>query len=956
MKKRRPLSIRPERANQRGDYARGKLKLVLEPLECRRLLAGINVSVFLDVDDSTGDHAASGRLVYIDSNQNQTLDDGEPIRLTDESGKALFDSLAPGDYSVGLVANSESQQQTYPSRVEPSATKFADSGGRFVLSNTGGSRVWTIDDSGHFTPIVGGEPTFADPQLAATPFSVEQLSDEAAWIVSESSDGTQSGWRFNLETGELTPLSATGLPDSATVSRLVRTSDGIAALVSNGDDTYLASGRMNGNSIRFESLSTTLATNLYSSSDSPLVVAVETSGGATSVRAVDPQTGQGQGEAYTLSGIATDITTNRSGSRAIALLESGGAEVLDFTNGIRLAAILSDAQSPVSFSASDAHVITGDRDASNSVIVWDIDSWLPAGRTTTNSSNSIVGLQELASGELLAIDAAELHALSIDAATNIPVTVEAEIVDVEFGIDVTGQNSPPTAGPISQRILDEDTSDHWDLSTESAFDDADGDRLWYSIGTHPAHGELSLDPDGRWHYAPDENYFGEDSATIRLHDGIDSTEVSIHLTVEPVNDLPERMYFDIPPIAESAQAGEFVGYVSIVDVDRDAVYEVTTSDPRFEVTDGRVYLASSTLDFESERELAVEFLATDMTDQEIKIGTTTTIAISDVNEPPTDIQVNGDTVAEHDAGAAVGPVFVIDPESTEHFEFSVSDERFEIVGGVLKLVDGQELDRETEPEVSLEITAVDQQNLSHSITETVTIAVSDRNDPPGELTLSRHAVDEKYPGATVGTLAIEDPDDEAYQFSVSDDRFEVSGNQLQLRWDVSLNREIEPFVGLSVTATAASGDNKTETFQIAVLEFSPHQNPRHKFDVNGDGQVTPLDVLILVNLLNQEGYQLPPPGVGGGSGEPGSVIYPDVNGDGKLSPVDVLIIVNYINGNRDLGGGEGEAFDALVAPQLQPVYGPQLPDSFDRFQLEQEERRRLDRELESLVNQLSAER
>ncbi|GAB5405442.1 MAG: dockerin type I domain-containing protein [Aureliella sp.] len=951
MKKRRAKSLWLQRADQQRGSARANLRLVLEPLECRRLLAGINVSVLVDGDS---ENAAAGRLVYLDTNRNQTLDGDEQVRITDDAGNALFESLQPGDYSVGLLAGSGAQEQVSPSRVAPSATKLSDAGGSFVLATADRSRVWTLDASGVFTPVVGGEPVFADPELAARPVSVEQLSDEVAWIVSESSAGDQTAWLFTLETGELVPYSSSGLPDGTSISKLVRTSDGIAALVTSGDANYLTSGSLIGNELQFQSSTTTSATKLHAIADSPYVLAVDSeSASADRISIVDPKTGQAQGETHTLSGIVLDITPNHSGSQAIAVLEGGGAEVLDLDSGVKLTAILSEAHTPASFSGNDAYVVTSDRDGPNRLVVWDTTNWLPVGRTTIESNESVAGLQELPSGDLLAVGTGGLHSLSIDAAANIPVVVEDEIVEVEFGISVEQGNSPPTAGPITKRVLDEDTTDLWDLSTESAFDDADGDRLWFSIGTPPAHGELTLDAGGRWQYAPDENYFGEDSATIRLHDGIDSTEVSINLTVQPVNDLPERMFFDIPPIAESTQPGELVGYVSIVDVDRDAVYEVTTSDARFAVTDGRVYLASGDLDYESARELAIDFLATDVSDERIKIGTTTTLAIADVNEPPTDLSIDGNSVPEHDAGATVGTVTVIDPDSVQQFELSVSDSRFEIVDQVLKLRDGQELDRETQPEVAVDITAVDQQNPAHSITNTVTITVSDRNEPPGDLTLSRHAVDEDFPGATVGTLFIADPDDEVYQFTVSDDRFEISGDQLQLRENVSLSRDTQQFVGLSVTASAASGDTKTETFQIEVLEFSSHQNPRLQYDVNGDGQVTPLDVLILVNLLNQEDYELPPPAIGGGSGEPGSVIYPDVNGDNELTPLDVLIIVNYLNGNRDSSGGEGEAMDALVAPQLEPVYGPQLPDSFDRFQTEREERRRLDAELESLANQLS---
>jgi hypothetical protein len=67
---------------------------------------------------------------------------------------------------------------------------------------------------------------------------------------------------------------------------------------------------------------------------------------------------------------------------------------------------------------------------------------------------------------------------------------------------------------------------------------------------------------------------------------------------------------------------------------------------------------------------------------------------------------------------------------------------------------------------------------------------------------------------------------------------------------------------------------------------------RHPLDVNGDGIVSPLDVLTLIHALNSSIF--------GSSifSDQGTVSPPhvmDVNGDGKLTPLDVLCLVNYLN-------------------------------------------------------------
>lgn len=85
-------------------------------------------------------------------------------------------------------------------------------------------------------------------------------------------------------------------------------------------------------------------------------------------------------------------------------------------------------------------------------------------------------------------------------------------------------------------------------------------------------------------------------------------------------------------------------------------------------------------------------------------------------------------------------------------------------------------------------------------------------------------------------------------------------------------------------------------------------NPNNPYDVNGDGFVTPLDVLLIVNDVNANGSR---PLAGGGSGEAGGTrIYPDVNRDKYVSPIDALLIINVLNGPN--GEGEGDTLGEVA--------------------------------------------
>ena len=102
--------------------------------------------------------------------------------------------------------------------------------------------------------------------------------------------------------------------------------------------------------------------------------------------------------------------------------------------------------------------------------------------------------------------------------------------------------------------------------------------------------------------------------------------------------------------------------------------------------------------------------------------------------------------------------------------------------------------------------------------------------------------------------------------------------------------------------TGLAPDGEVEDYSVR-LTANPYQNASNRLDVNGDGFVSPIDVLQLVNYLNFNG--------GGRLPFPVTLPIPpylDVDGDGSVGPLDVLTVINYINSNSTGGGAEGEGF------------------------------------------------
>src|SRR6185503_7607550 len=71
--------------------------------------------------------------------------------------------------------------------------------------------------------------------------------------------------------------------------------------------------------------------------------------------------------------------------------------------------------------------------------------------------------------------------------------------------------------------------------------DVDGDTLTYSLADKgdPAHGTVTINPDGSYSYTPTADYNGSDSFTYQVDDGKGGTATAtVSLTINPINDTP----------------------------------------------------------------------------------------------------------------------------------------------------------------------------------------------------------------------------------------------------------------------------------------------------------------------------------------------------------------------------------------------------------------------------------
>ena len=86
-------------------------------------------------------------------------------------------------------------------------------------------------------------------------------------------------------------------------------------------------------------------------------------------------------------------------------------------------------------------------------------------------------------------------------------------------------------------------------------------------------------------------------------------------------------------------------------------------------------------------------------------------------------------------------------------------------------------------------------------------------------------------------------------------------------------------------------DNYIELRSMFIAAATPWRNPDEPLDVNHDGSVSPIDALVVINMLNAMGTHAVPHSSADGPPPP----YYDSSGDGFVTPLDALRVINHLN-------------------------------------------------------------
>ncbi|MDF2812955.1 MAG: hypothetical protein K0S56_3986, partial [Microvirga sp.] len=355
---------------------------------------------------------------------------------------------------------------------------------------------------------------------------------------------------------------------------------------------------------------------------------------------------------------------------------------------------------------------------------------------------------------------------------------------VDVTINPANVNSPPTAPTISVTAVDltENGTAVASVATVASSDDNfGGTTLQYEIVTNPGNlftinnaGVISFAANASYESntiglqtenagQPNERkYFNVVVRAVESGGGLTSGNTTVKVYLNDVNEGPADATYAPTAMSESAMAGTSIAAAPTV-VDPDTVeanrnfrYSLVNADGtnyignNFTINDttGEIKVGVGGLpNVAVQTVIPVYVKITDMGGTGASHTEQVDVTVNPVGhqpaQPPNDIQLSGTTASEFAAtGTEIGTLTATDPDGAGAFTFSLTDDRFEIVGSRLVVKNGFKLDFEQARSHQIAVQVKDATGLA--FTKNFTINVGDVNP---EFTLGTVGDDVFYGGA-----------------------------------------------------------------------------------------------------------------------------------------------------------------------------------------------------------------
>lgn len=413
--------------------------------------------------------------------------------------------------------------------------------------------------------------------------------------------------------------------------------------------------------------------------------------------------------------------------------------------------------------------------------------------------------------------------------TNSTLTVTVTATDTggltttqSFTVTINDINDAPTlTNAIADQSVNEDSAFSFAIPTNT-FNDEDGDTLTYSAtlsdgSALPAW--LSFDVATQtFSGTPLNGDVGSISVQVTATDaaGIMITD-AFAIAVANTNDAPTAIVLSANVIDENVDGG-IIGTLNSTDEDVGDTVTYTLSGPHaeyFEVVNDQVKLKDGiSANYEAYETLTITITATDSGG--LTTSQTFSISVNDVNDAPSAINLSANTIQNGLSGATVGQILVTDEDSSESFTYSVNDDRFEVVDGLLKLKTDQSIDYNSEPSVDLQITVTDSGGIEY--TEIMTLKVLG-------IIVENASFSENEAGANIGYLSVIGLDTTSsltYSLSGEDARFfEITaGGVLKLKDGFQADYERDANYQFNITVINEVGDAWTTIMTLTVEDVA----------------------------------------------------------------------------------------------------------------------------------------
>ena len=387
-------------------------------------------------------------------------------------------------------------------------------------------------------------------------------------------------------------------------------------------------------------------------------------------------------------------------------------------------------------------------------------------------------------------------------------------------ISVNALQDPPTIDSDSTVSIDENNT----VVLSVAGNDVDEDTLVYSISggsdsdlfqIDSSSGELSFLNKADFEQPSDSDTNNQYEVEVTVNDGNGNmVSQNLVITVTDKDSIITLSNLSLDENSAGTNIGSLSSYIDDTSSTDTVSYSVSgTGSELFEVVEGELKLKDdSSADFEILSSYALTITATS--------GTANTafdfnITINDVNDSPTAITLSSIGVSEKIDGAVVGTISTADQDAGDTHTYAISDDRFEIVDGSLKLKAGNTVEYVTEPSVAITITSTDSAGVEFSQDFSILV---------GSIQLSSNEFGENSDGAIVGTLSITDPDftsNVTYTLTGDDsDFFELVNNQLKLKDGNTADFETKATYNLTITADDDEANSASLDYTINVTNVN----------------------------------------------------------------------------------------------------------------------------------------